>query len=305
MLGKPTKSAHEIPHWVNMYSEWDFLLVPENIVFERLRSQLSEMRMLDIGVGGGRTACHFAQATKEYVGIDFDSGMIEACRKRFASFPKKVTFLECNAKSMSIFKDGYFDFILFSFNGLDYLSHNDRLKALREIRRVGKPGGYFLVSSHNLRAIDHLFAGVSELSVRFRKHPAKFLSEVYANRALLNPLWKYLSLRYRNPTMWNIRKLRSKDYAIIYDGVYSETLKFFLLSTWKHLGHYYYIKPEAQIQQLEEAGFKVVDVYASDTRFDGRWVDRATELHAVTDCWLYYFCEIADSGVRAVTSTAA
>jgi ubiquinone/menaquinone biosynthesis C-methylase UbiE len=301
MSPRSTKNTYEIPQWVQMYSQWDLLLEPEKIILERLKAQLPTMRMLDIGVGGGRTACHFAGLAKEYVGIDFDANMIEACRKRFGGFPKNVSFLECDARSMNIFQNGYFDFILFSFNGLDYLSHEHRLKALREIRRVVRGGGYFLFSSHNLRAVDRLFSCISDLRVQFRTNPLKCLHQIYVSPASRRRLWTYLTLRCRNA---HIREVSSKDYATVYDGVYSESLKFFMLSTWKHLGHYYYIKPEVQIEQLEEAGFKVVEAYASDTRFDARRVNLTDELRTATENWLYYFCEIADRRVTSPTTVS-
>jgi ubiquinone/menaquinone biosynthesis C-methylase UbiE len=50
---------------------------------------------------------------------------------------------------MPAFENETFDFVMFSFNGLDYLSHSDRLLALGEIRRVLKPAGLLLFSSHN------------------------------------------------------------------------------------------------------------------------------------------------------------
>ena len=75
------------------------------------------MKMLDIGVGGGRTTLHFAPLVKEYVGIDYSQNMIKACQERFA----QVSFQTADARSMGIFKDSTFDFILFSYNGIDYI----------------------------------------------------------------------------------------------------------------------------------------------------------------------------------------
>jgi ubiquinone/menaquinone biosynthesis C-methylase UbiE len=41
------------------------------------------MKMLDIGVGDGRTTMHFAQAAEEYWAIDYSQVMIAAYRKSF------------------------------------------------------------------------------------------------------------------------------------------------------------------------------------------------------------------------------
>jgi ubiquinone/menaquinone biosynthesis C-methylase UbiE len=50
---------------------------------------------------------------------------------------------------MRRFKSASFDFAMFALNGLDYVSHDDRLTILREVHRLLKPGGRFLFSSHN------------------------------------------------------------------------------------------------------------------------------------------------------------
>jgi len=57
---------------------------------------------------------------------------------------------------MEVFADGSFDFILFSFNGIDYVGHEDRLKALREIKRVASKDAYLCLSTHNLNSVDGL-----------------------------------------------------------------------------------------------------------------------------------------------------
>lgn len=62
------------------------------------------------------------------------------------------TFVICEGRDLSQFRTASFDLILFSFNGIDYLSHAGRLKALTEIRRVLAIGGVFVFSSDNHRS---------------------------------------------------------------------------------------------------------------------------------------------------------
>lgn len=54
---------------------------PEEAVLNELRAKLQKMKMLDIGVGAGRTTHHFASLAKEYVGVDYSKNMIRACRQ--------------------------------------------------------------------------------------------------------------------------------------------------------------------------------------------------------------------------------
>ena len=273
MRAKSTQAAAEIEDWVTIYSTWADLQKPEAVILDRMKRQLPAMRMLDIGIGGGRTTLHFAGAAREYVGIDFDRKMIDACERRFADRSHGVSFLVCDARSMRIFDDSSFDFILFSFNGIDYLSHEDRLQALREVRRVGKNGQYFVFSSHNLNAVARLIVS-----------PRRLLSRLVRRRLSLGRLWRHAILRVRNEPA---RRLRSQQHAFIYDGVYSHKLSWLLYSLWKGLGRFYYIKPEAQLRQLREAGYEVADVYSEEG-------ETLTEHQLIsnTDYWLYYRCRI-------------
>ena len=109
--------------------------------------------MLDVGVGGGRTTVHFAPLVGSYVGIDYSETMIAACRERFEETPGQLTFQVEDVRSLPAFGDGSFDFVLFSYNGLDYIPHDGRREALAEIRRVLGRGGRFALSTHNLNSL--------------------------------------------------------------------------------------------------------------------------------------------------------
>jgi SAM-dependent methyltransferase len=101
--------------------------------------------MLDIGVGGGRTTRHFAPLVHSYIGVDLSERMVRVSRRRFP----RERFEMADVRALP-FADSSFDFVLFSFNGLDYVPPEDRRRALREIRRVGRAGGWFCFSAHNL-----------------------------------------------------------------------------------------------------------------------------------------------------------
>ena len=138
------RDTYESEDVVKTYARHFYLKKPEETILNNLRSGLPNMRMLDIGIGAGRTTHYFAHLTKEYVGIDYSENMIKMCRGKFPNHPKKISFEVCDARSLKFFEDRYFDFVLFSLNGLDYSNHEDRLRALREIRRSTKKGGVLL-----------------------------------------------------------------------------------------------------------------------------------------------------------------
>jgi ubiquinone/menaquinone biosynthesis C-methylase UbiE len=134
------------------YAGYDRLKDCEQPILDLLRSEgLAEMRMLDLGVGGGRTTIHFVPHAREYHGVDRSAPLVDVCRRRFAreDWPH-VIWTVADARDLP-YEDAFFDFVMFSWNGLDGVGdEHERMRALREIRRVLAPGRRFFFSAHNL-----------------------------------------------------------------------------------------------------------------------------------------------------------
>ncbi len=246
---------------VHHYTQLKLLQPAEQTILNLLHDQLATMKMLDIGVGGGRTTQHFSQLVLEYVGIDYSSNMIAACQKRFAETSPAITFEVCDARNMSLFESNSFDLIAFSFNGIDYISHCDRLKIFQEVRRVGKPGGYFFFSSHNLQGMEREFHWDKQLSF----NPIK----TYTNLVM------FALLRLFNYPM-TLDQLNHAAHVVVKDEAHNFRLKT------------YYIRPEAQINQLK-ADFNLIKVYSWA---NGLEITSAQDLSTNADMWLYYLCTI-------------
>ena len=246
---------------VHHYSQLRQLQPAEQTILDFLRHEcsLSNMKMLDIGVGGGRTTEYFSSIVQEYMGIDYSEEMIAACQKRFPS--QSNIFQVVDARDMSQFPDNSFDFILFSFNGLDVISHLDRLQVFQEVRRVGKSGGYFCFSSHNLQALEREFNWKNHLSL----NPIK----TYVN------LIMFTILRVFNRSV-SPKQIKDSNYEIIQDEPHNFRLK------------HYYIRPQEQINQLK-ADFDNIRIYSWES---GLELATQQDLSANTDSWLYYLCEI-------------
>ena len=255
------KDVWESEDIVNVYSKAFYLWGPEETVLNDLRSKLPKMKMLDIGVGAGRTTHYFAHLTKEYVGIDYSEAMIKSCRERFQKYPKRIRFEVAYAKALKSFEDSYFDFVLFSFNGIDYMNHEDRLRALREIRRVTKNGGYFCFSTHNLNSAWKLCTFQSSIN------PRQLLKE--SRRLFL--------MRLFNKNAWKILRKRAEkqQYMTLNNGVHG-----FRLRT-------YYITPSEQIKQLTDSEFTGIKIYGL---LDGREIKNPSVLQNTMEAWLYYLC---------------
>lgn len=261
MFDRNNQKTYQSQGVVKHYAQLRQLQPAEETIIQRLGDRLSSMKMLDLGVGGGRTTQHFAPLVGEYVGVDYSPEMIAACQKRFASSSRPIVLEVGDARDLSQFEENTFDLILFSFNGIDYISHGDRLKVLQEIHRVGKPGGYFCFSTHNLPSMEKAFHWRTQLSV----NPLK----TYVNLVMLG------IMRLCNPSI-TLSQLKSSPYEMLRDESHNFRLKT------------YYVRPEEQMKQLA-AYFKEIQVYSWKS---GRELTSEEERSSNLDMWLYYFCMI-------------
>ncbi len=129
---------------VREYSRFTTLHPPEISIFSHHRQDLAGADVLDLGVGAGRTSPHLDEVAGSYLGVDYASAMIAACRVRFPS----IDFMVGDATDLAI-GDGMFDVVVFSEQGIDTMTHEARLRILAETRRVLRPGGLFIFSVHN------------------------------------------------------------------------------------------------------------------------------------------------------------
>lgn len=243
------------------YASQSHLHPDEESVLGKLETILPTSTVLDIGVGGGRTTVHIAISSGRYVGTDYSSAMIEACKERFSDCPATVSFVTCDARSMSEHADNTYDVIFFSFNGIDCVSHNDRLKILNEIARIGKSGAWFYFTAHNLNWASLLFEWWKP-----------------ENRKACSPLrlLKRTVLRYFMNFKIATKAFRMADHLIFNDGAHHWTIQL------------YYIRPLAQISQLSEL-FTDVRVFSTT---DGHEMNDPDEIANSMEPYLGYLCRI-------------
>jgi SAM-dependent methyltransferase len=122
----------------------------ERIAIERVADAVRGGAILDVGIGGGRTAPLMAEISSNYRGIDYTPAMVEVARRRFPT----LCFHEMDARRMS-FADDSFDLVAFSYNGIDSVDLAGRLDILRQVHRVLQPGGYFVFSVLNRQGPAH------------------------------------------------------------------------------------------------------------------------------------------------------
>lgn len=243
---------------VDLYDAFD-LQEPEKIIFERYLDAYEDKCVLDIGVGAGRTTPHLIDRARHYIGVDYSESMVRRCHENFPG----GQFIHADVRNMNMFDDDAFDFVLFSYNGLDCISHEGRLMALTEIRRVLKQDGYFVFSSHNRSAMDTPPTPRLRLSL----NPRRMAYHVY--------IYIHERINYYRTRPLTVA---TAEYMMINDGSQNFQLV------------YYYIDIPNQVHQLKQRGFAVLDIY----NLKGEPV---TSLGDDKSPWLYYVTRYAGNSV--------
>jgi ubiquinone/menaquinone biosynthesis C-methylase UbiE len=243
-INKAAYAADEVVGW---YDDLDFILKPEAVILEKIRPFIQDKKILDIGIGAGRTTKFLLEISRNYTGIDYTASSAQLAQKKFPA----ANILCCDARDLSVFSDESFDFVLFSFNAIDYMVQEDRMKALGEIHRVLKPHGLFMFSTHNR---DYKY---------FDKFPWQ------EGRYDLGHLKSCVYTLFHLPRHYRMRKheIRTHHYAIINDTAHG----FSLLA--------YYIGLAQQAKQLEEAGFEDIEAY----NMEGKAIEQDSDFP-----WIYY-----------------
>ncbi len=129
---------------VAAYDRECLLRVDEELLFNEFLPP-APARVLDLGVGNGRTTVPLHERGYHVTGIEYCQPLVDAALRR----NPHVDIRWGDARHLD-FADATIDAVIFSWNGIDYMDpYTERLKVLKEAYRVLKPGGIFLLSSHN------------------------------------------------------------------------------------------------------------------------------------------------------------
>ena len=100
------------------------------------------LRILDAGCGRGEVLLACGQRGTELAGVDYSRDAIEISRETLADFPEAD--LRVGDVTSLPWPDASFDRVHFS-DVIEHLDPPQTVPALRELRRVLRPGGYLLV----------------------------------------------------------------------------------------------------------------------------------------------------------------
>ena len=218
-------------------------------------------RVLDLGVGGGRTVGLLSLLTDHYIGVDYSPEMVAACRARY---PDK-DFRVVDARDMSVFEDGSFEFVFFSYNGIDTVGEQDRTKIYQEVHRVLTEEGLFAFSTLNKdgrsykespfqlhrpgQPFDRSLRAVARLIFRNATDPHR-LARRYRN-------WRLAKRARVEGDGWAMCALAHRDFVLMNHFVTLERLR----------------------AELGEADFSPIAVLGSDS-FGGALLPAATTKHS-------------------------
>jgi SAM-dependent methyltransferase len=205
----------------------------EHWLLRRLKDRWSQIDMLDLGVGAGRTSFTFAAICRDYVGLDPLDEMLELCRSRVGE-TECVRFVRGDARDLSPFAATGFDLILFSGNGIDALNHDERRIVLRQVAAVLRPGGLLFFSVHNLRCYP-----LVPPPIPFDVHdPLRSLYHMVQRSRFVRRLKRVAGAV-------DLSTARARGWDSLRDGAHD----FRILN--------FYIDPELQARELQEEGFVI------------------------------------------------
>lgn len=217
---------------VRHYAADTELTPPERAALDLLAGEVRGQPILDLGVGAGRTVPALVALSNDYVGIDLSPQMAEAASQRFVGVRIEVG----DARDLRRFPDDHFQLVVFSCNGIGMVGHRDRLQILSEVRRVLRPGGAFVFSTHNRRSPGH-HAGFAFPPFVFSPNPVRLAAR--GGRFLLSTV-----VRVRNRWRHLPEEERNAEYSIVNDVCHDYGTML------------YYIDLSAQRAQLVSAGFR-------------------------------------------------
>lgn len=177
----------------------------------------ADASILDVGCGVGRVSHLLHEWGFDVTGIDVSEPLVKKAR---SLFPEIDFYVEDIRESS--FDSETFDYVIFSFFGLDYiLPKVERLKALREIHQLLKPAGILVYSSHNSwhpfvpLSVRNFALGLNDLAYLYlrRKNHKRLFSRYKIERVTLgdveiylsNPVHQWLQLRKCGFTPVDIR----------------------------------------------------------------------------------------------------
>lgn len=218
----------------------------ERVVINSIADEVRCQGILDLGVGAGRTAWLLRLLTADYVALDWSPEMVSACRSLYPG----IDVRRGDARDLSEFPAARFKLVLFSYNGIDNLGHEDRMRVLDAVERVLQPDGLFVYST-----LSKLGSAYMERPLLAAKRRDGEPAVKFASRRLYGLLSRGTEYR-RALKLWQRAKASAQDngeWAVAPLAAINFEMAHFTTMT-------------GEMKALTERGFQVVRVIADNGR---------------------------------------
>jgi ubiquinone/menaquinone biosynthesis C-methylase UbiE len=138
---------------VNLYKRW---VLPKLINFAMTRDEATRLRaahipaargvVLEVGIGSGLNLPFYTGAVTHLYGVDTSAELLAIAREKIAAATFPVDLFNCDADRIPL-PDGSVDTVVVTWS---LCSIANVVEALRDMRRVLKPGGSFIFIEHGL-----------------------------------------------------------------------------------------------------------------------------------------------------------
>ena len=102
--------------------------------------------ILDIGGGPGHYSVHYARKGHNVTLLDLSGENVRFAKKKARQYGVKITAMQGNALDLSRFAENTFDIVFLMGPLYHLMNEENRLQAVREAKRVLKPGGILFSS---------------------------------------------------------------------------------------------------------------------------------------------------------------
>lgn len=137
---------NDFSNWYEKERHHGYHAMLDKLELDILRPFAADKDVLEVGCGTGLIMRGLQDTAKSMVGLDISPGMLEEAKKR------GFNVVEGNAESLP-FDDEQFD-LVYSYKVLAHVP--DIRKAMKEMYRVLRPGGYVVAEFYNALSIRHL-----------------------------------------------------------------------------------------------------------------------------------------------------
>lgn len=206
-------------------------------------------KILNIGCGAGREAIALYRKGFEVICFDFSENMVFEAQKNFKKYNIKINVFQMDATKMGI-KENHFDACIMFGQMLAWVPlRENRIGILMECKRILKPGGYLLFSTHSrkyklkyrlyfsiinpLRIVKKIlkFKNVLEPNDRFAKQVSAVCSKGkcflhhYSMKEAIEDIeragLKFIDCRGTSELVKNIEneKIREKSYLLFFSAM--------------------------------------------------------------------------------------